>query len=299
MRKDFFTPQGMPEKSGHTFFPDEGYKGEPKGIIQFIYGITSKTENYEKMFEHFTDEGYTVYCLDLMAHGNNKTEADAKIPNYFTECLKQQQTLNEHINKLNENSPAKAPVICMGHSNGSYLLLDMMKKPQFRADNIILTGMGDIAAQPIRGTNPAINLIAEKASKRAATGIMYYTQFKPKKDDLPKQMVKDLMAATDDKGLYNAEKIANHIGSTPVSLISGEGDLTTNGGEATKKLNTAFVNAGINSSVNIIKGMKHSITINSADPITQEITRVPHPACLPVIDSCLQRTKIEIQMQGM
>lgn len=239
----------------HIFEP----KGEVKGNIQFLYGITSNAEKYPDFINYFTDNGYRVFCCDLIGHGKNDTKID-QAGNVFKETVKQQLLLNKYLAKQ------ELPLGVVAHSYGGFLVLDMMKSKEFSANGVALTSIGDMRNMQGKVTHAflkcrtgrlhkTIDAVMQQFGKLVFTG-------KPLPIDitLNPYVYADLSNRYTQDSLYNFEINKENLKDIPIKLLAGESDRLTGGGKGTEKLQQELQSFDMNAECSIYPEGHHLLS---------------------------------------
>jgi len=143
------------------------YKSEnPKGILQVVHGAIEHGRRYKDFAKHLSNNGFTVYVIDLRGHGRS---VNGKF-HYLSDDNDGWNLYIEEVNKLRriieEEYPDK-PIFLMGHSMGSFIVRDYISKHR-ELSGVILSGT---ATTPMLTINSAIalttlmNLLMDKSKK--------------------------------------------------------------------------------------------------------------------------------------
>ncbi|MFX1454369.1 MAG: alpha/beta hydrolase [Promethearchaeota archaeon] len=128
-------------------------KGKPKAAIQIAHGLAEHAKRYTHVAEAFVKAGYAVYADDHRGHGKTG-EKSGKLgelgPRGWDGTV---EALVSLTNIIKKELPG-LPVFLLGHSWGSFLAQDYIKRWGNKLNGVLLTGTTG-------APNPNTNLDAE------------------------------------------------------------------------------------------------------------------------------------------
>lgn len=140
-KEEFFydSRDGKSKIHAVRYIPDDG---QVKCIIQIIHGMAEYIERYEKMAEYFTDRGFLVTGEDHLGHGQSVND---QVPlGYFAKedpCTVVVRDAHR-LKKLTQPKYPGCPYVFIGHSMGSFILRDYIKRYGSGIDGAIIMGTG-------------------------------------------------------------------------------------------------------------------------------------------------------------
>lgn len=117
--------------------PDETV--QPRGIIQFLHGMSEHKERYLPVMQYFTERGFVTIIHDHRGHG--KSVRSEKDYGYMYEAgteaiIDDTYMVNEYVKSLYP----QLPLILIGHSMGSLVARAFMRKYDDCIDALVLSG---------------------------------------------------------------------------------------------------------------------------------------------------------------
>lgn len=160
-------------------------KRQPRAILQIVHGMAEYIERYDDLAQFLNDNGILVIGHDHLGHGDS-IDPDNPIMGYFS---------NEHtgsiliedtyqITEYAQNRFPNIPIFMLGHSMGSFILRNYLKKYSDKVDGAILMGTSSrredvkILQKIVKG----LNTISPKTPNPAIDKLMFGTfnqKFKP------------------------------------------------------------------------------------------------------------------------
>lgn len=139
--KDFtFTSDyGKLEISAVSIMPD----GEIKGVIQLLHGMCEYKERYKNFMSYMADHGYAVYIHDHRGHGKSINEEFVlgyMGPEGATALVEDAHKLTTIIKKEIDVKALNIPYILMGHSMGTLVARNYIKKYDGEIDKLVISG---------------------------------------------------------------------------------------------------------------------------------------------------------------
>lgn len=107
----------------------------PKGIIQIIHGMGEHCNRYSKLGEYFSNKGYIVVGEDFEEHGN-KAKNIGILEINLEELVEAQKILTIELSK----KYPQTPIYVLGHSMGSFIAQEHMKKSLPKVKGYIFQG---------------------------------------------------------------------------------------------------------------------------------------------------------------
>ncbi len=90
---------------------------ESKGIVVLVHGMNEYIERYDDFAKFLNRNGYDVYGLDHVGHGDNSVDGlGVWDKESFKQCVKNVHTEIEHLRA------ASKPIYLIGHSMGSFVV---------------------------------------------------------------------------------------------------------------------------------------------------------------------------------
>jgi len=112
----------------------------PKGIVHILHGMGEHSGRYSPLAEDLVADGYTVIANDHRGHGN--TAPSEKDLGHYSDkngwllVIADVLTINDHIKKTFPN----LPITILGHSMGSFILLQYLQLHGNTIDAVALSG---------------------------------------------------------------------------------------------------------------------------------------------------------------
>ncbi|MGE5613348.1 MAG: lysophospholipase [Bacillota bacterium] len=113
--------------------------GEPRGVLQVIHGMMEHAGRYSEFAEYLNGRGFEVYACDLRGHGRtgdtngNLCHLDK---DGFNGIVEDQKMLSDLI----AGKRPGVPLFILGHSFGSFVLQEYMKRYGNDVSGVILSG---------------------------------------------------------------------------------------------------------------------------------------------------------------
>lgn len=136
MSQESFTFKGANEQEVFTWCWSTSEK--PLGILQIFHGMAEHAERYADFAGYMNAAGFTVYACDLRGHG--RTGEMNKSPNHldndgFNGIIEDQILLS----KLIQEKHPKTPHYVLGHSFGSFVAQEYIKRFGGEISGVILS----------------------------------------------------------------------------------------------------------------------------------------------------------------
>lgn len=117
-------------------------KGEIKGILQLVHGMTEHIERYDDFARYMAEKGFVVVGNDHLGHG--KSVNSENLRGYF--CAKDGATVLvrdvHRLKKITQKSYPGKPYFILGHSMGSFIVRKYMIEYGKGVDGVIIMGTG-------------------------------------------------------------------------------------------------------------------------------------------------------------
>lgn len=110
---------------------------EPKANVLIIHGMAEHIKRYEDFFDFLSNHGYGVYGYDQRGHG--KTAGSIENLGYFDLGWK---GVVDDVKEVVASLPRTVPLVLMGHSMGSFVVRDYVRKHSETIDGLIISGTG-------------------------------------------------------------------------------------------------------------------------------------------------------------
>lgn len=119
---------------------------EPIGMIQLVHGIGENMSRYNETAKYFNDNGYIVYGIDVIGHGNSLQ--NGVNPVCFGKEGSWKYVVEDvyHMFKHMQSLYPKLACYMVGFSMGSFILRTMMIQHDLEIDACFLLGTG---SQPV------------------------------------------------------------------------------------------------------------------------------------------------------
>lgn len=128
-------------------------EGKPKGIVQFAHGMLERQIYYYDFMEYLTNNGYITIINDHRGHG--KSVKDKEDLGYFYDMSGQYVAEDLHqVTVYAKKRFPHIPVYLFGHSMGSLVSFEYMRKYDKEIDKLIICGL------PSKKWNYRIGVIA-------------------------------------------------------------------------------------------------------------------------------------------
>ncbi|MGY3765294.1 alpha/beta fold hydrolase [Vagococcus vulneris] len=114
---------------------------EPSAIIQIVHGMAEYVERYHEFAEYMTGKGFLVVGHDHLGHGDS-VDLDQPLYGFFSEEDSAETVVNDtyQITNYAQNRWPDIPTFILGHSMGSFVLRNYLKKYSDQIDGAILMG---------------------------------------------------------------------------------------------------------------------------------------------------------------
>lgn len=137
MNRESFLFKGANEQDVFTWYwsvPDK-----PRGVLQVIHGMAEHAGRYSEFAEYLNEKGFEVYASDLRGHGRTG-ELNGNLCHLdkdgFNGIVEDQKILSDII----INKRTGIPLFILGHSFGSFVLQEYMKRYGNDISGVILSG---------------------------------------------------------------------------------------------------------------------------------------------------------------
>lgn len=109
-----------------------------KGIIQIIHGMCEYKKRYIHFIEYFEKAGWKIEMIDHIHHGENveNKEEIGIFKNDFNNMIENQINFTKELKKKYKN----IPIIIFGHSMGSFIAQEHMKRCEDIVEGYIICG---------------------------------------------------------------------------------------------------------------------------------------------------------------
>jgi alpha-beta hydrolase superfamily lysophospholipase len=117
-------------------------KEKPRAVIQIVHGMVEHIGRYDSFARILVDNGFEVYGHSHRGHG--KTAKNREDLGYFANTNGWDllvEDVAEVTSFIKENAP-ELPVIILGHSMGSFVVRDLLRRHPNDYDGAILVGSG-------------------------------------------------------------------------------------------------------------------------------------------------------------
>lgn len=123
----------------------QGYKWvptdkKPKLIVQLIHGMAEYAERYEPFAQFLTENHMALYAHDHLGHGRSVNSMDEL--GFFHERKAKEILIEDAhlVTKHVKHDYPEIPVVVLGHSMGSFVLRNYLKKYSTEIDGAIIMG---------------------------------------------------------------------------------------------------------------------------------------------------------------
>jgi alpha-beta hydrolase superfamily lysophospholipase len=137
MNRESFLFKGANGQDVFTWYwsvPDK-----PLGVLQVIHGMAEHAERYSEFAEYLNGRGFEVYACDLRGHGR-PGELNGNLCHLdkdgFSGIVEDQKILSDMIMKRRPG----VPLFILGHSFGSFILQEYIKRYGNDISGVILSG---------------------------------------------------------------------------------------------------------------------------------------------------------------
>ncbi len=141
VRKEEFEYKSRDNKTmihAQKWIPEE----EPIAIFQIIHGMQEFIDRYDDYATFMAEHGLLVIGNDMLGHGGSVHEGDTF--GYFCEDDPATVLVRDahHLKKIVQKEYPNLPVIVLGHSFGSFILRDFLRRYGNGIDGAIIQGGG-------------------------------------------------------------------------------------------------------------------------------------------------------------
>lgn len=254
----------------------------PKGVILFVHGMAEHIGRYKQMATYLTNTGFICYGFDLIGHGqsvfNGEKVGIVKADDFFTaqiECIK-------HIHNFIKSENTNLEINLFAHSMGSMIAQCYIQKYPNDFSKVILSGT-DIGSLKYKLMSKIVKGMIKK------NGLYYYSNLiqKVSLDSFDKsfdnklgwlsvneQNIKDYLNDPFCNEHYpigyfyslavnlcDAAKEDNikKVKAKKILFLTGEKDPVTNFSKSTKRIHKKYLEASINSYIEILPGLRHEV----------------------------------------
>lgn len=254
----------------------------PLGVILFVHGMAEHIGRYKKLATYLTNAGFICYGFDLIGHGKSVFDGEkvgiVKADDFFTaevECI-------NHIYNFIKKEFKDLEINLFAHSMGSMISQCYIQKYPDHFSKVILSGT-DIGGSKYKLMADLVSLFIKK------NGPYSYSKFLQKISidafDIPfnkklgwlsvnEQNITDYLndPLCNEKypigyfyslavNLCAAAKNENikKVNAKKILFLTGEKDPVTNFSKSTKKIYKKYLDASINSYIEILPGLRHEV----------------------------------------
>ena len=108
----------------------------PKGVVVISHGMAEHAERYDYFATKLNADNYSVYAINQLGHGDAIVDVKGHWEkNGFYDCVDNLDTLVKHVKK-----EFKGPVFLFGHSMGSFIAQEYIKRYGKNIDGVVLSG---------------------------------------------------------------------------------------------------------------------------------------------------------------
>lgn len=234
-----------------------------KLIVVISHGMAEHIERYDYFANELNKDGVEVWGINQIGHGdaieNNLKGHWEK--NGFYQCVENLKTLIEHVHELNKDTK----VVLFGHSMGSFLTQEFIKRYSNLIDGVIISGSAKTGALHKMGKFVSSLVIGDRTKpNKFLDGLSfgsYNKQFKPARtpfdwlsrdnEQVDKYIADPLCGYVCTTGFYkeflkglaklnkNVENIRKDL---PIYIMSGSKDPVGNNGKDVKALYEMYKN---------------------------------------------------------
>ena len=258
----------------------------PKGNVVIAHGMVEHSLCYDDFNKYLNENGYNVFMLDHIGHGQNKYLGKGVWPkDGFDECV---DNIDKVIKKAKENG---LPVVLMGHSMGSFMVQQYIQNYQDESINKVVL-IGSSGPQAVYGLGAMVaNICGLFGKKDEPSKFLNDLAFSSYNNKTQKRTSFDWLS-TDEKQVdkYIEDDDCGYVPSLqfficfmnalkdlhtkqgfekidktkPILLIAGKEDPVGNYGETLIELNKLYNQYGIENTLKLYDGMRHEI-LNEVD----------------------------------
>jgi len=113
----------------------------PKAIIQVIHGMAEHSLRYDEFAKHFNNLGIEIYSSDNKGHGLTCVEPK-KLGLLSKDGLYEIVEDNIKLNRRIRREHPNVPIFLLGHSMGSFIAQECIKRRDFKLSGVLLSGGG-------------------------------------------------------------------------------------------------------------------------------------------------------------
>ncbi|QIL46539.1 alpha/beta hydrolase [Vagococcus coleopterorum] len=163
---------------------------QPKAILQIVHGMAEYIERYQEFAEHLNQYNILVVGHDHLGHGQSVDPTNPKY-GYFNQTNSVSHLIEDvyQVTKRTKAAYPNTPYFIMGHSMGSFITRNYLKKYSKQVDGAIIMGTGgkEIGATLIRPLTTVLNKFAPEKINNAIDK-MAFGPFGQKFPEHPKPM---------------------------------------------------------------------------------------------------------------
>ncbi|MDR3314429.1 MAG: alpha/beta hydrolase [Oscillospiraceae bacterium] len=93
----------------------------PRAAVQIVHGMAEYAGRYEDFARALCAEGFAVWAMDLLGHGDSATEDERGYFGPEDGWQKLRRDIKTLTNRMRESYPPEVPIFLFGHSMGSFL----------------------------------------------------------------------------------------------------------------------------------------------------------------------------------
>lgn len=175
--KKFFVIESMDEKTdlnGIIWQPE--ITSQPKAILQVVHGMAEFIERYEPLADFFNQQRILVIGHDHLGHGDS-VDPENPLYGYFSSknatsiLIEDTYQITDYVKKRYPN----VPLFILGHSMGSFVLRNYLKKYSQQIDGAILMGTSGRRDEikVLRKLLKGLNTISPKVVNRGVHQLMF------------------------------------------------------------------------------------------------------------------------------
>lgn len=141
----------------------------PKAILQIVHGMAEYIERYEEFANYLNQHNILIVGHDHLGHGESVTK-EAPIHGYFSKGDSLAHLIGDvyTVTELTKQDYPNIPYYIMGHSMGSFITRNYLKKYSDNVDGAIIMGTGgkELGTYFIRPVTALLNIIVPKKTNK-------------------------------------------------------------------------------------------------------------------------------------
>lgn len=260
----------------------------PRGLVTIVHGMAEHSARYARFADALVGEGWAVVAHDHRGHGETAASEDEL--GHFADEDGWRRVIEDlrAVRAFGRERAKDGPLVCFGHSMGSFIALaDQIDAPG-SVDALVLSGSAAGGGALVQAGLRAAKLERWRQGKRGKSALLAYLSFgaynkafEPTRTEFDwlsrdagevdryvadprcgfrctNQLWVDLLEALIDQG--RADRLARLSPDMPIKLVSGERDPVGKGGAAVRSLRDQLRAAGVRRvEVQLYPGGRHEM----------------------------------------